>query len=125
VTLSQHRAEHIRQLAILLYQVYVETESIALEGTPEWRDLSDLTRQRWVDMATVLWSRLESRGIGVSGCFGASDRTDRIKHALPVSDPPGRDERIGDRVERRQRQPVGVKRQNRRTGPVRFARRPH
>ena len=54
--------EHIRQLAALLYQTFVESESIPMQGTPDWCDLPDLTRQRWVKMATLLWDRLEMLG---------------------------------------------------------------
>ena len=59
--------EHIRQLAALLYQTFVETESVAMQGTPDWSDLPDLTRQRWVQMARLLSNRLEDAEIGRSG----------------------------------------------------------
>lgn len=55
--------ERIRTLAVLLYQAFVETESVSMQATPAWPELPDLTRQRWIQMATVLWDRLETCGI--------------------------------------------------------------
>jgi hypothetical protein len=66
----QMNPEHIRQLAALLYQTFVETESVAMQGTPDWSDLPDLTRQRWVQMARLLSNRLEDAEIGIRPLLG-------------------------------------------------------
>jgi len=48
------------QLAPLLYQCFVETEPMPVVAVPDWQQLPEVTRQRWVQMATLLSNRLQT-----------------------------------------------------------------
>jgi hypothetical protein len=47
------------QLAPLLYGCFVETEPTPVVAVPDWSQLPEVTRQRWVQMATLLSNRLQ------------------------------------------------------------------
>src|SRR5215472_2586821 len=44
----------------LLYRCFVETEPTPVVAVPDWPQLPELTRRRWVQMATLLSSRLQT-----------------------------------------------------------------
>jgi hypothetical protein len=48
------------QLAPLLYRCFVETEPTPMVAVPDWPQLPEETRQRWVQMATLLSDRLQT-----------------------------------------------------------------
>jgi hypothetical protein len=48
------------ELAPLLYRCFVETEPTPMVAVPDWPQLPELTRQRWVQMATLLGDRLQA-----------------------------------------------------------------
>jgi hypothetical protein len=48
------------QLAPLLYRSFVETEPTPVVAVPDWPQLPEMTRQRWVQMATLLSNRLQT-----------------------------------------------------------------
>ena len=56
VTNTAHRAFLYRQA--LLYRCFVETEPTPMVAIPDWPQLLEMTRQRWVRMATLLSNRL-------------------------------------------------------------------
>jgi hypothetical protein len=48
------------QLAPLLYRFFVETEPTPMVAVPDWSQLPEVTRQRWLQMATLLNNRLQT-----------------------------------------------------------------
>jgi hypothetical protein len=48
------------ELAPLLYRCFVETEPTPMIAVPDWPQLPEVTRQRWVQMATLLGDRLQA-----------------------------------------------------------------
>ena len=48
------------QLAPLLYLSFVETEATPMVAVPDWQKLPEVTRQRWIKMATLLHNHLQT-----------------------------------------------------------------
>jgi hypothetical protein len=48
------------QLAPLLYRCFIETEPTPVVAVPDWPQLPEVTRRRWVQMATLLSIRLQT-----------------------------------------------------------------
>jgi hypothetical protein len=48
------------KLAPLLYRCFVETEPTPMVAVPNWLQLPEVSRQRWVQMATLLGDRLQT-----------------------------------------------------------------
>jgi hypothetical protein len=48
------------QLAPLLYRCFLDTEPTPMVAVPDWPQLPEVTRQRWLQMATLLNNRLQT-----------------------------------------------------------------
>src|SRR5215831_6473984 len=72
------------QLAPLLYQRFVETEPMPVVAVSDWRQLPEVTRQRWVQMATLLSNRLQTWRI-----LGKRNRNDHYRQNRPSTQSQG------------------------------------
>jgi hypothetical protein len=48
------------KLAPLLYQSFVETEPTPMVAVPDWPQLPEVSRKRWIQMATLLGDLLQT-----------------------------------------------------------------